>query len=431
MIKRLACYNMLDPMTNQDPDIARARPKLRQRADLTHKHNRLSGRHGWLRLTPAYSVKIVEQILANADPDARVLDPFSGTATTALCAAMHGHSACTVDINPFLIWLGNAKVAKYSHGTVRYAQELGEAALCAAKQGRAEPAHPPPLFKIERWWAQDRLDFLCALKGALDSTANCDADALNLLSVAFCRSVISLSNAAFNHQSMSFKDPTPDLLADLSDHGTQFERDLLYVLSTASDNPSGDATVLHGDARHIDKIVANKFDLVVTSPPYPNRMSYIRELRPYMYWLGYLKEASEAAELDWNSIGGTWGFATSYLGKWQRSENAFRPGYFQKVLDEIAHVDNKNGLLLSNYVAKYFEDIYIHLAAMRLVLNADVRLHYVVGNSTFYGTLLPVERIYADMLDDLGYADVEIDAIRKRNSKKELIEFDVSARWPG
>ena len=58
---------------------------LRQRADYTHKYNQKIGRHGWLRLTPAYSVKIVDELLA-AYPDLswNVLDPFCGTATTAL-----------------------------------------------------------------------------------------------------------------------------------------------------------------------------------------------------------------------------------------------------------------------------------------------------------------------------------------------------------
>lgn len=61
--------------------------ETRQRADLTHRHNLMSGRHGWLRLTPAYSIKIVDEIL-NAKPDSSsVLDPFSGTATTPLCAS--------------------------------------------------------------------------------------------------------------------------------------------------------------------------------------------------------------------------------------------------------------------------------------------------------------------------------------------------------
>ena len=92
---------------------------------------------------------------------------------------------------------------------------------------------------------------------------------------------------------------------------------------------------------------------------------------------------------------------------------------------------NKNGGLLANYVEKYFEDMFQHLHALRPVLARGARVHYIVGNSTFYKVLVPVERLYADMLTELGFQDVAIRAVRKRNSKKELIEFDVSAVWPG
>ena len=54
---------------------------------------------------------------------------------------------------------------------------------------------------------------------------------------------------------------------------------------------------------------------------------------------------------------------------------------------------------------------------------------YVVGNSTFYNVLVPVEQVYAEMLSQLGFSNVECVPLRKRNSKKELIEFDVRARW--
>ena len=49
---------------------------LRQPADYTHKFNLNTGRHGWLRLTPAYSVKVVEEIIAHYGPWLNVLDPF-------------------------------------------------------------------------------------------------------------------------------------------------------------------------------------------------------------------------------------------------------------------------------------------------------------------------------------------------------------------
>ena len=50
--------------------------RLRQRADYTQAFNAKTGRHGWLRLTPAYSVKVVEEILSDCDEGVNVLDPF-------------------------------------------------------------------------------------------------------------------------------------------------------------------------------------------------------------------------------------------------------------------------------------------------------------------------------------------------------------------
>jgi len=101
------------------------------------------------------------------------------------------------------------------------------------------------------------------------------------------------------------------------------------------------------------------------------------------------------------------------------------------VLAGIASGDNANGALLSNYVAKYCEDMSAHFDGLRRVLNPGARVHYIVGNSTFYGVLVSTEQVYAAMLRKYGFTDVEVLPIRKRNSKKELIEFDVSATWPG
>lgn len=101
------------------------------------------------------------------------------------------------------------------------------------------------------------------------------------------------------------------------------------------------------------------------------------------------------------------------------------------MLTEIAHNHNANGVLLANYVMKYFEDMSQHFSGLRGVLNPGARVHYIVGNSTFYGVLVPTEKIYGAMLQQYGFEDVDVRPIRKRNSKKELIEFDVSATWPG
>lgn len=409
----------------------------RQNADLTFKLNRHYGRHGWLRLTPAYSVKLVSEILKASDRGLRVLDPFSGTATTPLCAAYAGHSAIGIEINPFLTWFGNAKLATYSRACVRAASDALASVISQAGSKRARSVSPPPMHNIERWWNPEELDFLRKFKAALDDTVPNDCATRDLLLVVFCRLVIKLSNAAFNHQSMSFKDevkanaskkPQPALFELPSNLADIARAEAREVFNSAADNPSGSASVISGDSRSVSTVVSGEFDLLITSPPYPNRISYIRELRPYMYWLGYLNNGRDAGEMDWSAIGGTWGIATSRLAEWQRPSSGFCPSYFDRILCAIRGANKKSGALLSNYVAKYFEDMWQHIKDIAGLLAVGGTVHYIVGNSRFYDTVVPVERLFADMLTEAGFRDARITPIRKRNSKKELYEFDVSAR---
>ena len=403
---------------------------LRQRADYTHKFNRNTGRHGWLRLTPAYSVNLVEETVPRYGSGLNVLDPFCGTGTTALCAAAQGHRATTVDVNPFLTWLARAKTSAYSAAELADAERAGLAALDLTRRGAIEPAPAPNIHRIDRWWPESATRFLASLKAAIAASAS-DERVRNLLLVAFCRTLIKLSSAAFDHQSMSFKDASQGELQLALDAHAVYLRDLQFVLLGAREDPSGAVTVVDGDARELVDVPRTAFDLVVTSPPYANRMSYIRELRPYMYWLGYLAEARDAGELDWQAIGGTWGIATSRLNAWRRQADCWLPDELRGIVADIAREANANGALLAAYVAKYCEDMSRHFNALPTVLKPDARVHYVVGNSTFYGILVPTEQLYATMLRQYGFEDVAVRAVRKRNSKKALIEFDVSATWPG
>jgi hypothetical protein len=412
----------------------RNRAKHKQRADYTYKHNLKHGRHGWLRLTPAYSVKLVHQILEEHSQQRRVLDPFSGTGTTPLCAAELGETGRSTDINPFLIWLGNTKARQYSDGDLLRLSERAAEIVEGVRDHDLGPCDAPPIFNIQRWWNEPALEFLCRVKSGIDRTT--EQHVRDLLLLAFCRTLIAVSNAAFNHQSMSFKDKNGQQselpFDETPDFGAMFAADVSFVENGARDNPSGEAEVIRSDARDLTELAdlgLEPFDIVVTSPPYPNRMSYIRELRPYMYWLGYLKEAREAGELDWEAIGGTWGIATSRLADWKPDPQVFIPDYLEPILSEIRKGHEKNGHLMAQYVLKYFEDMGRHFDAVRSVLADGATVHYIVGNSTFYGNVVPAERLYADMLSALGFSEASAKIIRKRNSKKSLYEYLVSARY--
>jgi hypothetical protein len=186
--------------------------------------------------------------------------------------------------------------------------------------------------------------------------------------------------------------------------------------------------VLRGDSRRVHEVVGEeRFGTVVTSPPYSNRMSYIRELRPYMYWLGYLTDRKDAGELDWRAIGGTWGAATSRLGTWQPNATVRIPfPGFDRIVSKIA--DRQP--LLGSYVHRYFEDMAHHAAGIARVVAPGGRIHYVVGNSKFYDVMLPAEEIFAALFEAAGFEDARVTVLRKRTSKRELYEYLVEATQP-
>ena len=411
----------------------RSAPRKR-RAELTFKHNASLGRHGWLRLTPAYSVRLVQQILDGHDSAKSVVDPFSGTGTTPLCAVERGHRAVSFDINPFLVWLGNLKLRGFADSELTELEHAAGAILARSMDGDAEQAPLPALSNIRRWWNTGDLAFIRRLLTAIRSHPFDSDGVRDLLLVSFCRTMMGLSNAAFNHQSMSFRNASMTQKGLFDDdvqerRRVQFRRDVAVVEAGARRDPgSGRGRVVLADSRNLPAAFDDAADLLITSPPYPNRMSYIRELRPYMYWLGFLEDKRQAGELDWLAIGGTWGVATSRVASWKKADDVFFPDYFASMLRRIEDTAASSGRVLSRYVGKYFEDVWRHVRAAMRTMRRGAEMHYVVGNSKFYDVLVPTERIYGDMLLEAGARSVRIDALRKRNSKKELVEFDVVAR---
>lgn len=397
----------------------------------TFKHNIGKGRHGWIRLTPAYSIILVSNILEHL-PDARneyVLDPFAGTGTTGLVSSTFSIPCDLYETNPFLEWVARAKTQHYLPKQIENAQNASSQIVREAKDYPVKELWRPNIFKIERWWSPSVLDVLARVcYGISLRSKREDGRTIDLLKVAFCRLIIKWSNAAFNHQSMSFKSNENGLfLGENVMEGmlSFFESEVQQLLTEASENPRANVNVCLHNSKKMPWWIRNRYTCVITSPPYANRMSYIREVRPYMYWLDMIRESRQAADIDWNATGGAWGTATSRLLNWTPE------GFFandKEFLDMIKKIATESQLL-ANYVYRYFEDMHSHFSSLPSVLKQNARVHYVVGNSKFYDTIVPTEQIYARLLKKNKFEDVSIETLRKRGSKKELYEYQVSATW--
>jgi hypothetical protein len=241
--------------------------------------------------------------------------------------------------------------------------------------------------------------------------------------------MIESAHVSFGHQSMSFRAGAVPEGAHADDVARRFAS-AAEAIGRAAESPIRRVpSPILTDARDLSaKLTPGAYDYVLTSPPYPNRMSYVRELRPYMYWLGYFESSRDAGELDWKAIGGTWGCATSNVAKWSAPPDVAAvpfPGF-----DAILRAIGERSGVLARYVAKYFHDMVLHVRSLAPLVAPGGAVDYIVGNSKFYDVVLPVEEIFAAIFTGAGFERARVKTIRKRSSKKELFEFVVSAEEP-
>ena len=399
---------------------------IKQNSEYTFKYNKDLGRHGWLRLTPAYSVRLVNELLDTYDSKMlTVFDPFSGTGTTGIVAAKRGFNTVLNDINPFLVWFANQKSKNYSDFDRNKLLEKYSVIIENVDNYIEKNNWYPDIFKIERWWNTETLKILSAIRASMVEIIGepelCNG--YSLIWIAFCRIIIETSSASFNHVSMSFKEEPlrygKDQITSL------FSRIMTLIIESTKDSIIGDISIVNKDSRIMDGV--NNIDLVITSPPYPNRISYIRELRPYMYWLKFIKTTSDSSDIDWDCIGGTWGSATSKLLTWKPNCEIDFP-CLQETVNQIENTNKKNSKLMSIYVQKYFYDVYTHINNLFSILNNKADVYYIVGNSTFFQVDVDSDNLYKKMFKMAGFTNIDSRIIRKRNCNKKLYEYCIVAK---
>ena len=163
--------------------------------------------------------------------------------------------------------------------------------------------------------------------------------------------------------------------------------------------------------------ISRPINFVITSPPYPNRYSYVHQTRPQLHFMEVLDNIKQATEIDLQAIGGTWGKATSILQKLLiEVPHEILPylSYYEELRDK--------SILMCNYATKYFIDMWKHIKSLKIVKADKFKGVYVVGNSRLSGVEIFTECILGKLFRQEGFDVEKIVSFRKRGGKKRLYE---------
>ncbi len=388
--------------------------------------------HRWYRLTPSFSPKLANDIaeLFKLGPGDMVLDPFSGVGTVPLCMKYRSIPACSVELNPYLHFVGTIKTRTYSnvdsieacfHKLIaEYREALKKVPYSSNPRDylREHKGDIPPINHPDRWWSPGNLaQLVCLRKLVADFAA--DPWHRDLIRMGVLGILVPVSNAKHNHVSLTFAKVPLETVQVASFLQRQLQH-MVADLRAVADLPAASATIFRGNSKELTRVMPKetKVSAVITSPPYPNRFSYARETRPHLFFFNFIENARAVGELETDAIGGTWGKATSILSRGISPKNEL----IESLLAGHLNGCHAKGRLMASYVVKYFNDLYDHAEQISQVCKPQARLAYVIGNSKFFDNPLPSDEMLAAIFDHFGFRLECIDRMRRRQSKTGLYE---------
>jgi DNA modification methylase len=365
-------------------------------------------RHRWYFFKEGFSPSIVSEALKDrsaADP-CTVLDPFCGSGTVPLEAAIQGFSAVGVEVNPFLAFVCRAKLQQCKPTLVKTHLK---SVLRGAKRGTISTLESFSTFcerKGRDKWLFNR-PVLRSFEGAWRATPSARGAAGKLLRLALLGAAMDTCNAVRDGKCLRYKKTWEDDDFDAKDFTQALETRVLTICedlqTTPLQNPG--ARILLNDVRGID--VLRPFQVCITSPPYLNSFDYTDVYRPELFLGRFVRTMRQLGALRQRTV------RSHVQASWKLPTESDFGARYQEAVEGIR---NRAGDLwdrrIPSMIQAYFEDMRTVLKALQRVAAPDAAAWIVVSDSAYAGVEIPVDLIVAEIAGTVGWVVQEVSVVR-------------------
>jgi hypothetical protein len=380
----------------------------------------------WMKFKEAFSPKfVVDAIAAMPYTPRRCVDPFGGSGTTALTCSFLGIEAITIEVNPFLADLIEAKLKPPSAFELSASYEivLNLARSSNVDINRHLKRLPPSFCEAPSslredgagrfvFW-RDALARILTLRTAIEACP--DERSGRLLKVLLGSILVPASNVVVNGKGRRYRSGwtkrrvwADDVDRLFSDAVRRAARDL----GGFGGRLRTSATLLRGDSRKLMQTI-DPVDAAIFSPPYPNSFDYTDVYNLELWVLGYLGDMEANKALRTSTL-------RSHVQVAFEGPRLTPSGLLACTVDRLKEVrarlwDSR----IPEMVLGYFEDTDAVIGALHTRMNRGGRVVMVVGDSRYAGVLVDVAAILRERSEALGFATVETREIRSMRSSAQ------------
>ena len=375
----------------------------------------------WRRFKEAFAPEIVERALRETPgPVRHIADPFGGSGTTALAAQFLGIRSTTIEVNPFLADLIEAKIAPldFDAATTAFGRVVERAARGCAPDGPLFPGAPETFVEPGRdgryIFSRGVARRLLAYRSAIDLVQ--DRDCRRLFRVVLASTAIPASNVVVSgkgrryRQAWRERERDPGVVDELFSAGVL---EALHDLRRFASRKCLDYVLLRGDARTLAADIG-PHDLAVFSPPYPNSFDYTDVYNVELWALGYLCNGAANTRLRHATLRSHVQLLCDYDSRGVRSPT------LTTTMDALRQRrDRLWNRHIPEMIGAYAADLALVLDHLRRALRSRGRAYIVVGDSRYAGVDVPVAKILTEIAEPLDYRLIATEPSRSMRSSPQ------------
>ena len=375
----------------------------------------------WFKFKEAFSPQFIVDCVASLHRTPRTcLDPFGGSGTTALTAQFLGIRPTTIEINPFLADLIEAKLSSYD--TNQLQSDYFEV-LRVSKTVRPSPMDllknaPDTLMEpgIDgRWiYPKDVAKRILAFREAITQVTSRQNKVL--LNVVLGSTLISLSNVIVNGKGRKYRRGWETREKTSDDVELLFRSSFFEVFSDIchyARRSSRDFSLIRGDSRTSIDFV-DETDFAAFSPPYPNSFDYTDIYNVELWMLGYLKSGPDNLRLRGETLRSHVQIHRDYSTDVLNSKTLAKA--YKQLCRVRAQLWNHH---IPEMICAYFGDMQTILIKLKAKLARGGKVFLAVGNSKYAGVKIDTETILKDIALAQGYRHAASQPIRSMRASAQ------------
>lgn len=368
---------------------------LPRRIEFPEALNTIPHTHGLHRFPGKFIPQVPGLLIATYGlPGQQIVDPFCGSGTTLIEAALRGHPFVGVDIDRLAVFLARTKTCPVAGSSTRrllaYWNDFD--------YDRDYPEMYPNVPNLTHWFSSRTLQKLSAIKKGILELKGQERE----ISLAVFSSIIRRSSNADDQTQKTYVSHTlhkkiPDakkiFLINIARAIKMYEE---YLLSLGENKVIG--KILAADSR--EKLEISSGALVVTSPPYIDSIDYIYNQMLEYFWLMPelgIERYEQIREMRRNPMG--------FNRSKDNSLDSLRPhlgklyAEFSAIVGRIRAVSERE----AQNVVGYFCDYVNHVQMIGARMDRGGRYCLVVGQSIIRKERIPTDEYLTQIFSANGF----------------------------